>query len=104
VTLNWSATWDSIRLVAFDVDGTLYRQSSLRLRMARDMLLYAVLKRDYKLMRLLRTYRRVREQLANEEVNGFMTTLLAETVAATGMVPVTGEAEAGSAGEQPAEE
>ena len=30
--------WKDIRLVAFDVDGTLYRQRPLRLRMARDQI------------------------------------------------------------------
>ena len=32
--------WASIRLVAFDVDGTLYRQRPLRLRMARDLAIH----------------------------------------------------------------
>src|ERR1700687_3140678 len=85
--LNWSDAWDSIRLVAFDVDGTLYRQRSLRMRIARDMLLYAVLRRDCKLIPLLRTYRHMREQLGNEEVGGFMPTLLSETAASTAMAP-----------------
>ena len=40
------ADWRDIRLVAFDVDGTLYSQRPLRLRMARDMVLHSVTKRD----------------------------------------------------------
>jgi FMN phosphatase YigB (HAD superfamily) len=36
------ADWRDIRLVAFDVDGTLYKQRPLRLRMGRDMVLDTV--------------------------------------------------------------
>lgn len=32
--------WDRLHLVVFDVDGTLYRQRPLRLRMARDLLFH----------------------------------------------------------------
>ena len=38
--------WRDIRLVVFDVDGTLYKQRSLRLRMGRDMVIHAVAKRE----------------------------------------------------------
>ena len=39
--------WKDIRLVVFDVDGTLYRQRPLRLRMARDLVLHAVTKAEF---------------------------------------------------------
>ena len=40
-----ASDWDTIRLVVFDIDGTLYRQRPLRLRMARDILAYTLLVR-----------------------------------------------------------
>ena len=45
--------WDDIRLVVFDVDGTLYRQRPLRLRMAREILLYTLLKCDLNVIAVL---------------------------------------------------
>ena len=61
--------WDDIRLVVFDVDGTLYRQRPLRLRMARDMLLYTLLNRDLNVIAVLAKYRRIRERLSDEQVS-----------------------------------
>jgi HAD superfamily hydrolase (TIGR01509 family) len=75
--------WAEIRLVVFDVDGTLYRQSTLRLKMAREMLLHAVMKCDLDAMRIIRAYRRIRERLADEEVADFEPRLIAETATAT---------------------
>jgi len=34
--------WSEIKLVVFDVDGTLYDQHALRMQMVRDMLLNAI--------------------------------------------------------------
>lgn len=82
-----AADWASIRLVAFDVDGTLYRQSSLRLKMARDMLLHTVIKRDFDAMRVIGVYRRIRERLADEEVPDFDHALVAETGKLTARSP-----------------
>lgn len=81
------ADWAGIRLVAFDVDGTLYRQSSLRLRMAREMLLHTVMKFDLDAIRVVGTYRRIRERLADEEVPDFDRQLIAETGTATSCAP-----------------
>jgi len=75
--------WDRIRLVVFDVDGTLYRQTPLRLCMARDLLLHAALRRDFRTIAVLRTYRRIRERLGAEGTPGFEQALLAQTAAAT---------------------
>jgi hypothetical protein len=36
--------WRDIRLLAFDVDGTLYKQGVLRLRMGRDMMIPTALR------------------------------------------------------------
>jgi FMN phosphatase YigB (HAD superfamily) len=82
-----AADWRDIRLVAFDVDGTLYRQRPLRLRMARDMLLHTVAKRDLSAVRVIESYRRIRERLGDEEVDDFDRVLIAETAKATSKSP-----------------
>jgi putative hydrolase of the HAD superfamily len=74
--------WESIRLVAFDVDGTLYRQRPLRLRMAVNLLLDALLNRDMITIRVLARFRRIRERLGDGEVADFARALFAETAAA----------------------
>jgi HAD superfamily hydrolase (TIGR01549 family) len=81
------ADWRDIRLVAFDVDGTLYRQGPLRLRMGRDMVLHAVAKCDLNAIRVVSAYRRIRERLAAEEVVDFERVLIADTAEATSMSP-----------------
>jgi HAD superfamily hydrolase (TIGR01549 family) len=75
--------WGDIRLVVFDVDGTLYRQRPLRLRMARDILLHTVLRRDLKVIAVLAEYRRIKERLSDEEIADFEPILIAKTAAAT---------------------
>ncbi len=79
--------WSRIRLVAFDVDGTLYRQRPLRLRMARDLVVHAALSRDRGAVRVLSAYRRIREQLGDAETPDFEPALVARTVAGTGVPP-----------------
>jgi HAD superfamily hydrolase (TIGR01549 family) len=81
------ADWRDIRLVAFDVDGTLYSQGPLRLRMGRDMVVHAVAKCDLNPIGVVRAYRRIRENLAAEEVVDFDPVLIAETAKATSMSP-----------------
>jgi putative hydrolase of the HAD superfamily len=76
--------WGTIRLAVFDVDGTLYRQKPLRLRMARDMLLHAVRRRDWTHLMVLRAYRRLREEIGDAETDGFDPVLTERTAAATG--------------------
>jgi len=82
-----AADWAGVRLVAFDVDGTLYRQRSLRLKMARELLLHMITKRDLDAIRVVGTYRRIRERLADEEVSDFDARLVAETAKATSRSP-----------------
>ena len=82
-----SADWRDIRLVAFDVDGTLYSQRPLRLRMGCDMVLHAVAKRDLNAINVVSAYRRIRERLATEEVLDFEPVLIAETAKATSTSP-----------------
>lgn len=79
--------WGDIRLVAFDVDGTLYRQLPLRLRMGRDMVLHTVAKRDLRVIGVISAYRRIRERLGDEEVVDFERVLIAETAKTTSMSP-----------------
>ena len=81
------ADWPDIRLVAFDVDGTLYRQSPLRLRMGRDIVIHTVAKCDLNAIRVVNAYRRIRERLAAEEVVDFEQVLIAETAKATSISP-----------------
>jgi FMN phosphatase YigB (HAD superfamily) len=82
-----SADWRDIRLVAFDVDGTLYRQRPLHLRMGCDMVLHAVAKRDLNAINVVSAYRRIREHLAANEVLDFEQVLIAETAKATSTSP-----------------
>jgi putative hydrolase of the HAD superfamily len=82
-----AADWRDIRLVAFDVDGTLYRQRPLRLRMGRDMVIHTVAKCDLNAISVVSNYRRIRERLAAEEVVDFESVLIAETAKATSMSP-----------------
>jgi HAD superfamily hydrolase (TIGR01549 family) len=77
------ADWRGIRLVAFDVDGTLYKQRPLRLMMGRDMLVHTVAKFDWNAIRVISAYRRIKERLAVEEVVDFERVLVAETAKAT---------------------
>jgi FMN phosphatase YigB (HAD superfamily) len=81
------ADWRDIRLVAFDVDGTLYRQGPLRLRMGRDMVLHTIAKVDLNAISVVSAYRRIRERLAAEEVVDFDRVLIAETAKATSRSP-----------------
>ena len=76
--------WSEIKLVVFDVDGTLYDQHALRMRMVRDMLLHAILRRDLGFLFVIKTYRHIRERLGDAEVFDFESHLIAETVETTG--------------------
>ncbi len=76
--------WRYVDFVAFDVDGTLYDQRALRLRMMRDMILHAAGKRSLTAMSVIRTYRLVRERLGDQEVAGFERILVDETASRVG--------------------
>jgi putative hydrolase of the HAD superfamily len=82
-----SLDWDSVRFVVFDVDGTLYRQRQLRLRMARDILLHTLLNRDLNVITVLARYRRIRERLGDEQGIDFERALVAQTATATANSP-----------------
>lgn len=64
ITIDWTA----VRLVVFDVDGTLYDQAKLRIRMIASLLGNCLRHpSEYKLIRVISTYRHCREQLGEEE-------------------------------------
>ena len=73
--------WDQIRMVVFDIDGTLYDQRRLRLCMAREMLRWAIRSRDIGFARILGIYRRTREQLGESLQEDFESQLLSRTAA-----------------------
>lgn len=59
--------WERFRLVVFDVDGTLYDQRPLRRRMTMALLRHCLRHPgDLLLLRILQTFRRQRERLAEE--------------------------------------
>jgi putative hydrolase of the HAD superfamily len=76
--------WDAIRLVAFDVDGTLYDQTALRLRIGRDLLAHALSGRTLRVASMLRAYRRIREQLGDAETEDFERILIERTATTVG--------------------
>ena len=76
--------WTCIDLVAFDVDGTLYDQRSLRLRMLAEIIPHAVYRRNLRMIAIIRTYRRLRERLGDEEVADFKSKLLSDTASSVG--------------------
>jgi FMN phosphatase YigB (HAD superfamily) len=74
--------WAKVRLVAFDIDGTLYRQQQLRLLMAFDLLAYTLRSGDLAALRVLKRYRGIRERMALREIIDFKRALIAETASA----------------------
>ncbi|GAO38842.1 putative hydrolase [Sphingomonas changbaiensis NBRC 104936] len=70
--------WRPIKLVAFDVDGTLYAQRSLRLRMGARLLLHSLTRFDRRTLAVLKSYRQHRETLGKAETEAFEIALVAE--------------------------
>jgi FMN phosphatase YigB (HAD superfamily) len=63
--------WSRIRVVAFNIDGTLYDQRPLRRRMWCTLMAHCLARpRDLTVLRTLRTFRRLREELAEEASEG----------------------------------
>ncbi len=79
------ADWAGVRLVAFDVDGTLYRQAPLRLYMAAELALHAVRSCDVTTIRVLSRYRRIRERMGEAETADFLPALVTETARTCGV-------------------
>jgi putative hydrolase of the HAD superfamily len=75
--------WDAARLVVFDVDGTLYDQRAMRLRMMREVVGNAIWSRCLTNLRVLRTYRQYHETIGDQEIDGFADALVVRTAEAT---------------------
>lgn len=73
------------RLVVFDVDGTLYDQARLRRAMAARLLSHLAVTGRVSTLRTLRTYRRVREEMAEAERPDFEREAIARAAEAGGM-------------------
>ena len=65
--------WDMIDLVVFDMDGTLYDQRRLRMRMLGQLLRDAIVNRSLHTVLTLRAFRHSREALADRQVCDFLT-------------------------------
>jgi FMN phosphatase YigB (HAD superfamily) len=62
-----SLPWARIRLVVFDVDGTLYDQRPLRRRMRLALLRHCLIRpRELSLLRTLQAFRRLREEMEEQ--------------------------------------
>lgn len=85
--------WRGVRAVVFDVDGTLYAQGPLRRRMVLE-LARACLRRPTATweMRILSTFRKVREELAEEEAPSIGRPQYERTAARLGLPPAAVEA------------
>jgi HAD superfamily hydrolase (TIGR01549 family) len=77
--------WEIIRLVVFDVDGTLYNQQAMRLRILRDLVGYSIASRSLETPMTLRLYRKLRETMGEHEVDGFDGELVARTAQEVGV-------------------
>ena len=75
-------------LVVFDVDGTLYDQKRLRRAMALRLVTHLALTAQPATLRVLTTYRRIRESAAEQERDDFEQAAL-EGAAAAGGIDVT---------------
>jgi len=79
--------WSRVDLAVFDVDGTLYDQRRLRLAMLGRLAAHAWRTRSLETLRLLRTFRRVREALADQPGADFMQLQYSETARRHGCPP-----------------
>ncbi len=87
--------WNDIDLVVFDVDGTLYDQRRLRMVMLGQLLQHSWQTRSLQTLRVLRTFRRVREALGDAaaqlapdaEPEDFMQAQYARTARVHGQTP-----------------
>lgn len=64
--------WNAIDLVVFDVDGTLYRQRRVRLAMLRQLAAATLRTRSLETLRILRSFRNIREALGDEACDDFL--------------------------------
>ncbi|WP_274629283.1 HAD family hydrolase [Arvimicrobium flavum] len=81
---NGPVDWDRIRLVVFDLDGTLYDQRRLRMAMLFRLAREAVASRSFGAARVLRAFRQCRERLGEAQTQDFETQQYALTASRTG--------------------
>ncbi|WP_429131939.1 HAD family hydrolase [Ensifer sp. 4252] len=79
--------WDTIRLVVFDLDGTLYEQRCLRLKMLLRLAADAASSRSLEVIRVLKEFRRCREELGETQAPGFETRQYQTVAERTGHLP-----------------
>lgn len=79
--------WDAIRLVVFDLDGTLYDQRRLRLRVLLRLVGDAVSSLSLETIRILREFRRCREELGESLACDFVTLQYQSVANRTGHPP-----------------
>lgn len=84
---NNNPLWHAVELVVFDVDGTLYDQKPLRIRMMGALILHTLRTGSLETLTVLKHFRRIREDLGNEGVEHFEKTLLERTSNQTGSSP-----------------
>ncbi len=63
--------WSKVRLVVFDLDGTLYDQRPLRRAMALELAKHSLRRRSLRTVETLRAFRRVRELLGRVQGDDF---------------------------------
>ncbi|MFK4873559.1 HAD family hydrolase [Novosphingobium sp. ZW T3_23] len=63
--------WGKVRLVVFDLDGTLYDQPPLRRAMALELVRHSLRRRSLRTAEILRAYRRIREMLGTVQGDDF---------------------------------
>ena len=83
MTADTKINWDDFRLVVFDVDGTLYSQKAMRLRMLGEILWHVALTRSLITPKILRIYRELRETIGDQNVDGFEEVLIARAAEQT---------------------
>lgn len=59
--------WSEIKLLVFDVDGTLYSQPPVRYRMAVDLAVHSLVNRELRTLKIIREYRSYREDLTSNQ-------------------------------------
>lgn len=79
--------WPAIRLVVFDVDGTLYDQRPVRLAMARRLLVHSALRLSARDLKALSVFRALRERAADKALVDFEPVVIEEAAFAARCTP-----------------
>lgn len=77
--------WPRVRMVVFDLDGTLYEQRGVRLAMAAELALHALRQRSLRDLKAISRFRALREAYAERERTDFSSGCIAEAAAAAGL-------------------